>query len=341
MRDRLREDWSPEQIVGTLEKQHADGSALRVSHETIYRTLFVESRGVLAWEVRAHRRSGRPMRRSGHHTTTSQRRSQRRGAVSIRDRPPEVADRAVPGHGEGDLLLGRHWTQLATFVERTTRFTVPVQRSGRDMHAVTVGVSGVMAALAEHGRRSLTWDRRMALAGQATVTANTGLDVYLADPHSLWQRGTNEHTGRALRQCFPKITRKKTHAGRADAGPGHTRRPREEDARRGYAGRAIRGPVASTRSVYPVVRITPSRRAWAVTGSVDGLFARVRAVVGGAPVETPHQRAVASPTDTAARLRPRCPGADHLAHRPPDRALTALDLVADARRATAGPNYFL
>ncbi len=202
--DRLREDWSPEQIAGTLRKHHPAGSAMRVSHETIYRTLFVESRGVLARELRAHLRSGRPLRRSVHNTTTGQWRSQIKGAVSIRERPLEVDERTVPGHWEGDLLLGRHWTQLATLVERTTRFTVLVQLPGRDMHAVTAGLSREMARLPEHVRRSLTWDRGMELADHHTVTANTGLDVYFADPHSPWQRGTNENTNRLLRQYFPR-----------------------------------------------------------------------------------------------------------------------------------------
>ena len=202
--DRLREDWSPEPIAGTLKKQYPDGSAMRVSHETIDKTLFVESRGVLARELRAHLRSGRPMRRSVHNTTTGQWRSQIKGAISIRDRPPEVEERAVPGHWEGDLLLGRHWTQMATLVERTTRFTVLVQLSGRDMHAVTDGLSREMAKLPDHVRRSLTWDRGMELANHQAVTANTGLDVYFADPHSPWQRGTNENTNRLLRQYFPK-----------------------------------------------------------------------------------------------------------------------------------------
>ena len=202
--DRLREDWSPEPIAGTLKQQYPDGSAMRVSHETIYKTLFVESRGVLARELRAHLRSGRPMRRSVHNTTTGQWRSQIKGAISIRDRPPEVEERAVPGHWEGDLLLGRHWTQMATLVERTTRFTVLVQLSGRDMHAVTDGLSREMAKRPDHVRRSLTWDRGMELANHQAVTANTGLDVYFADPHSPWQRGTNENTNRLLRQYFPK-----------------------------------------------------------------------------------------------------------------------------------------
>lgn len=201
---RLQDDWSPEQIAGVLKKQHPEGSAMRVSHETIYKSLFVESRGVLARALAKHLRSGRPMRTSVHNVVSGQWRSQVKDAVSIIERPPEVAGRAVPGHWEGDLLLGRHWTQLATVVERTTRFTVLVQLGGRDMAAVTAGLSREMTKLPTALRRSLTWDRGMELADHKTVTANTGLDVYFADPRSPWQRGTNENTNRLLRQYFPK-----------------------------------------------------------------------------------------------------------------------------------------
>ena len=201
---RLRENWSPEQIAGALRKLNPTGETMRVSHETIYRSLYIDARGVLARDLRAHLRSGRPMRRSVHNTVTGQWRSQIKGAVSIAERPATVEDRAVPGHWEGDLLLGRHWTQIATLVERTTRFTVLVHLEGRDMHSVTAGLSREMTRLPEHVRRSLTWDRGMELANHAVVTANTGLDVYFADPHSPWQRGTNENTNRLLRQYFPK-----------------------------------------------------------------------------------------------------------------------------------------
>ena len=179
---------------------------MRISHETIYKSLFVESRGVLARALRTHLRSGRPMRTSVHNVVTGQWRSQAKDARSIAERPPDVAGRVVPGHWEGDLLLGRHGTQLATVVERMTRFTVLVQLSGRDMATVTAGLSREMTKLPTALRRSLTWDRGMELADHKTVTANTGLDVYFADPRSPWQRGTNENTNRLLRQYFPKGT---------------------------------------------------------------------------------------------------------------------------------------
>jgi IS30 family transposase len=162
-----------------------------VSHETIYKSLFVQTRGVLAKELQKHLRSGRPTRRNVHNTVTGQWRSQIRDAVSIRLRPAEIEDRAVLGHWEGDLLLGRHWTQIATVVERSTRFTVLVQLDGRDMETVTAGLSRTMTRLPEQLRRSLTWDRGMELAGHKNVTENTGLDVYFADPRS---RGSAERT---------------------------------------------------------------------------------------------------------------------------------------------------
>ena len=136
---RLREDWSPEQIAGTLRKRYQAGSGMRVSHETIYKSLFVQSRGVLAKELQQHLRTRRPTRRNIHNTVTGQWRSQIIDAVSIRERPAEAEERAIPGHWEGDLLLGRHWSQIATVVERSTRFTVLVQLDGRDMATVTPG----------------------------------------------------------------------------------------------------------------------------------------------------------------------------------------------------------
>ena len=177
---------------------------MRVSHETIYKSLFIQSRGVLAKELQKHLRSKRPIRRSVHNTVTGQWRSQIKDAVSIRDRPAEIEDRAIPGHWEGDLLLGRHWTQVATVVERSTRYTVVVQLDGRDMNTVTEGLRRTMTRLPEHLRKSLTWDRGMELADHKNVTIDTGLEVYFADPRSPWQRATNENTNRLLRQYLPK-----------------------------------------------------------------------------------------------------------------------------------------
>jgi len=203
---KLAEDWSPEQISGHLAKVHTVGSGMRVSHETIYKSLFVQARGVLAKELQRHLRSGRPTRRNIHNTVTGQWRSQIKEAVSISERPAEADDRTVPGHWEGDLLLGRGLTQIATVVERSTRFTVLVQLDGRDMATVTERLSRKMLDLPAELRKSLTWDRGMELAGHKDVTAATGLTVYFADPQSPWQRGTNENTNRLLRQYMPKGT---------------------------------------------------------------------------------------------------------------------------------------
>jgi IS30 family transposase len=202
----LAEDWSPQQISGFLAVMHPPGSEMRVSHETIYRSLFIESRGVLKRELTRHLRTRRPIRKHKHHSVKGQLRSQITGAVSIHERPPEVEDRAVPGHWEGDLLLGHGITQLATVVERTSRFTVLVQLDGRDMVTVSEALAQKMKQLPVELRKSLTWDRGMELARHHDLTAWTGLDVYFADPRSPWQRGTNENTNGLLRQYFPKGT---------------------------------------------------------------------------------------------------------------------------------------
>ncbi|MCB9411279.1 MAG: IS30 family transposase [Actinobacteria bacterium] len=201
---RLGEDWSPEQIAGTLRKRFPPGHRMRVSHETIYKSLFIQSRGVLAKELQQHLRTRRPIRRSVHNTVKGQWRSQIVDAVSISERPAEVEDRAIAGHWEGDLLLGRHWSQVATVVERASRFTVLVQLDNREMATVTNGLQRTMTRLPEQVRKSLTWDRGMELADHKNVSIHTGLDVYFADPHSPWQRGTNENTNRLLRQYLPK-----------------------------------------------------------------------------------------------------------------------------------------
>jgi IS30 family transposase len=202
--EKLGLDWSPEQISGWLAKQHPVDPRMRVSHETIYKSLFIQSRGVLAKELQKRLRSKRPIRRSVHNTVKGQWRSQITDAVSIVQRPAEVEDRSSLGHWEGDLMCGRHWTQVATVVERATGYTVLVQLDNREMRTVTEGLRRTMTRLPQQACKTLTWDRGMELAGHKNVTRETGLNVYFADPHSPWQRGTHEHTNGLLRQYLPK-----------------------------------------------------------------------------------------------------------------------------------------
>lgn len=204
--DKMAEDWSPEQISGLLARDFPHDPAMQVSHETIYKTLFVQSRGVLAKELQGHLRTRRPIRRSIHSRTKGLQRSVIKGLVPISERPAEVEGRDVAGHWEGDLLLGRGITQIATVVERSSRFTVLVQLDGRDMASVASSLSKKMNELPLELRRSLTWDRGMELASHRDVTSWTGLKVFFADPRSPWQRGTNENTNGLLRQYFPKGT---------------------------------------------------------------------------------------------------------------------------------------
>lgn len=203
---KLADDWSPQQIAGHLAKCYPVGSGMRISHETIYKSLFIQTRGVLKRELQQHLRSKRPIRRHKNSSTKGQRRCEIIDAVSIRERPAEVEDRAVPGHWEGDLLLGRGLSQVATLVERSTRYTLLVKLDGRDMRSVTEGLKREVTRLPEELRKSLTWDRGMELANHKQVSVDTGLEVYFADPRSPWQRGSNENTNGLLRQYFPKGT---------------------------------------------------------------------------------------------------------------------------------------
>lgn len=204
--DQLAGEWSPQQISGFLGAMHPPGSVMRVSHETIYKTLFIRTRTVLPWQLTRHLRTRWPIRKHKRHSVKGQLRSQIAGAVSIHDRPFVIEERTVPGHWEGDLILGRGVTQIATIVERMSRFTVLVQLDGRDMVTVSDRLSTQMLELPEQLRRTLTWDRGMELASHAEVTARTGLKVFFAGPRSPWQRGTNENTNDLLRQYFPKGT---------------------------------------------------------------------------------------------------------------------------------------
>lgn len=200
---KLQLEWSPEQIAGWLQQQYAD-KEMHVSHEAIYRTLFVQARGVLKKELRRHLRTRRKMRRSKKATTAGQQRGQIVDAVSIVDRPPEAADRAVPGHWEGDLLAGAGNSHIATLVERRSRFTMLVRVAGKDTQSVVGSLSRQICKLPAELRRTLTWDRGTELARHKEFTVATDVQVYFCDPQSPWQRGTNENTNRLLRQYFPK-----------------------------------------------------------------------------------------------------------------------------------------
>jgi IS30 family transposase len=209
----LQQEWSPEQISCRLAKQFPDDPEMRVSHETIYQALFVQGRGGLRRELTACLRTGRALRKPRHQV------GQRRGSaivdkVMISDRPAAVEDRAVPGDWEGDLITGMHnKTAIGTLVERTTRFVMllhlPVDHGAV---AVREAIAAAILTLPAELRRSLTWDQGVELAGHAQLTIDTKLDIYFCDPHSPWQRGTNENTNGLLRQYFPKSTDLSVHS---------------------------------------------------------------------------------------------------------------------------------
>jgi IS30 family transposase len=204
--EKLRQNWSPRQIAGWLPKAFAEDHSMRVSHETIYRSLFIQSRGALKEELLQHLRTQRRMRRARTATHKAQLRGQIVDAISIRERPAEAADRAVPGHWEGDLLAGSNNTHIATLVERHSRFVMLVKLSARDSQTVVKALSRKICRLPEELRRSLTWDRGAELANHKDFTVATDIQVYFCDPHSPWQRGSNENTNGLLRQYFPKGT---------------------------------------------------------------------------------------------------------------------------------------
>ncbi len=203
---KLMLDWSPEQISGWLKTQYPDDESKRVSHETIYRSLFIQARGVLKKELIDHLRSKRRMRRSRHASVSGQSRGQIVDAISIRERPPEVEDRAIPGHWEGDLLSGAKNSYIATLVERHSRFALLIKVSSKDTEVVVATLSRHVRKLPATLRRSLTWDRGLEMAKHKAFTVATDVKVYFCDPQSPWQRGTNENTNLLLRQYFPRGT---------------------------------------------------------------------------------------------------------------------------------------
>ena len=201
---KLQLQWSPWQIAGWLKRTYPDDEACQVSHETIYRTLFIQARGALKKELLQHLRRTRAMRRSRHHTQKTADHGRISNAVSIRERPAEVEDRAVPGHWEGDLLFGSNNSQIATLVERHTRYVMIARVKGKDTETVINALIRQAHKLPRELYKSLTWDRGKELADHKRFTLDTDIKVYFCDPQSPWQRGSNENTNGLLRQYFPK-----------------------------------------------------------------------------------------------------------------------------------------
>jgi IS30 family transposase len=204
--DKLELRWSPTQISGWLVSEFPDDPEMRVSHETIYLSLFVQSRGALRKELTRYLRSGHTTRRPKGHTVMNGQ-GQLRGVLNIRERPAEANDRSVPGHWEGDLLMGKGMRAIATLVERKSRFVMLVALpNGHAADVVADALAAKIVELPEQLRRSLTWDQGKEMASHARFSANTGVPVYFCDPRSPWQRGSNENTNGLLRQYFPKRT---------------------------------------------------------------------------------------------------------------------------------------
>jgi IS30 family transposase len=202
--EKLQLEWSPRQIAGWLKYTYPDDENYQVSHETIYRTLFIQARGALKKELLQHLRRKRAMRRSRHHTQKRDNHGRITDAVSIRERPAEAEDRAVPGHWEGDLLCGSNNSQIATLVERQTRLVMLVRVPNKDTKTVINALIKQSHKLPRELYKSLTWDRGKEMADHKRFTLATDIKVYFCDPQQPWQRGSNENTNGLLRQYFPK-----------------------------------------------------------------------------------------------------------------------------------------
>jgi IS30 family transposase len=201
---KLRQQWSPRQISRWLRLRCARSPELQVSHETIYRSLYIQSRNVLRAELTQELRRRRRVRVARTATRKGQGRGQIVDAISISERPAEAADRAVPGHWEGDLIAGRNNSYIATLVERATRFVVLVKMPSKETTTVVPALIRQIKRLPAHLKRSLTWDRGTELAHHRAFSVATGVQVYFCDPQSPWQRGSNENTNGLLRQYFPR-----------------------------------------------------------------------------------------------------------------------------------------
>jgi len=201
---KLQLQWSPEQIAGWLKQTYPEKEDYQVSHETIYRSLYIQARGALKKELLAHLRRTRIMRRSRHHTQKTDNHGRITDTVSISERPAAVEDRAVPGHWEGDLMFGNRNSQIATLVERHTRYVMLVKVASKDTETVVNALIKNAHQLPQELYQSLTWDRGKEMADHKRFTMATDISVYFCDPHSPWQRGSNENTNGLLRQYFPK-----------------------------------------------------------------------------------------------------------------------------------------
>ncbi len=202
--EKLRLEWSPEVIAGWLKRSYPGEERYQVSHETIYLSLFIQARGALKRELLQHLRRTRAMRRSRHHTQKTADHGRITGTVSIRERPAEVEDRAVPGHWEGDLLIGGNHSQIATLVERVTRYVMLVKVDSKDTETVVNALIRHAHKLPRELYKSLTWDRGKEMADHQRFSLATDINVYFCDPRSPWQRGSNEQVNGLLRQYFPK-----------------------------------------------------------------------------------------------------------------------------------------
>jgi IS30 family transposase len=209
---KLRAHWSPEQIAGWLKRTYPEHENRQVSHETIYRTLFIQARGALKKELQQHLRSQRAIRRSRHASHKGEGRGQIPNTVSIRERPAAVEDRAVPGHWEGDLIFGSHNSQIATLVERQTRYVMLVKVPNKETETVINALIRQARKLPGELYKSLTWDRGKEMTDHQRFTLATNIQVYFCDPQSPWQRGSNENTNGLLRQYFPKGTDLSVHS---------------------------------------------------------------------------------------------------------------------------------
>jgi len=209
---KLKLNWSPKQIAGWLKRTYPEDELIHVSHETIYRSLFVQARGVLKKELMQHLRSKRTIRRSKHSSLKQDGLGKITNTVSIRKRPASVEDRSVPGHWEGDLICGSNNSYIATLVERYSRYVMLTKVNSRDTETVITALIKHARKLPRELYKSLTWDRGKEMADHQKFTLATDIDVYFCDPQSPWQRGTNENTNGLLRQYFPKRTDLSVHS---------------------------------------------------------------------------------------------------------------------------------